>query len=65
MTTLKYSAEISAEDRRAVLIQNDGGLTVLAILGPKGGVQAKVWLNERSAAQVATALMKSYREGRS
>ena len=55
-----------AEGKKAVLVQadkDDPRLTVLAILGPKDGVQARVWLNKRSAARVATALMKSYREG--
>ena len=57
-----FSAEISAIGQETVIIQNNSGLTVLAILGPRGGTLGKVWLDERQAVLVATAIMKSYQK---
>jgi hypothetical protein len=56
------NTEIAATDRKTVRVQNQGGLTVLEILGPQRGVQGRAWLDRRQAAQVATAIMKSYRD---
>lgn len=58
-----YSSETAALNGKTVVVQNAEGMTVLSILGPKGGVLATAWLAEKQAAQVATAVMKSYRSG--
>ena len=55
------NTEITATDRKTIRVQNQGGLTVLEILGPQRGIQARVWLDKQQAALVATAIMKSYR----
>ena len=53
-------AEVTGLGGKAVAVRReDDGTVVLAIVGPKGAIQARIWLAEAQAARVATAIMEA------